>query len=70
MGKTSDQIAEDIHQSRENLKLNLQELETRVRSVTDWRGYAKKHPGAMAAAALAGGVFLSALIGKGGRSRR
>jgi hypothetical protein len=64
MGKTADQIANEIEETRENLRSNLQELETRVKSVTDWRGYARKHPAAMAVAALAGGVLLSTLIGK------
>ena len=64
MGKTSDQIANDIQERREALKSNLQELETRVKSATDWRRYAKNHPGALVAAALAGGMLLSTLIGK------
>jgi hypothetical protein len=64
MGKTTDQIASEIRESRDDLRSNLQELETRVMSVTDWRGYARKHPGAVVAAALAGGALLSTLIGK------
>jgi hypothetical protein len=68
MAKTTDQIASDIAESREDLRLNLQELESRVKSVTDWRGYARKHPGAMAAAALAGGLLLSTLVGKSRRN--
>jgi hypothetical protein len=62
MGQTSDQITSDIHQTRAELKSNLRELETRVKSATDWRAQFRKHPGAMAAAAVVGGALLSALI--------
>jgi ElaB/YqjD/DUF883 family membrane-anchored ribosome-binding protein len=64
MGKTSDQINDDIEETRETLKSNLEELEARVKSATDWRRYVKRHPKAMVAAALASGVLLSTLIGK------
>ena len=63
MGQTTDQITSDIDQSREQLKSNLQELETRVKSATDWRAQFQKHPGRMVAAALVGGVLLSSLLG-------
>lgn len=64
MGKTTDEIATDIDQTREDLKSNLEELETRVKSATDWRSHFRKHPGALAVAAVVGGVLLSAMIGK------
>jgi hypothetical protein len=63
VGKTTDQIATDIDRSRDDLKSNLQELETRVKSVTDWRTQFDKHPGPMMAAALVGGLLLSAMLG-------
>ena len=63
MGQTTDQIASDIDQSREQLKSNLQELETRVKSAADWRSQFQKHPGRMVAAALVGGVLLSSILG-------
>ena len=56
MGKTADQIANDIDRTRQDLKSNLEELETRVRAAADWRDHFRRHPGAMAMAALVGGA--------------
>ncbi len=64
MGKTADQIVSDIDSTREELKMNLEELETRVKSAADWRSYFDRHPGKMAAAALVGGMLLSVMMGK------
>jgi hypothetical protein len=64
MGKTADEIVNDIDYKREQLKSNLEELETRVKSVTDWRSYFEKYPGKMILGALVGGVVLAAMIGK------
>jgi hypothetical protein len=70
MGQTTDEIASDIDQTREDLKSNLDELETRVKAATDWRAHFQKHPGAMVVAALVGGVLLSSMIGKRPTARR
>jgi hypothetical protein len=64
MGQTTDQIASDIDETRQNLKSNLEELETRVKDAADWRAQFRKHPGAMVVAAFVGGVLLSSMIGK------
>ena len=64
MGKTTDEIESDIDSTRQDLKSNLQELETRVKAATDWRGYFRKHSGTMLAAAFGGGVILSSMMGK------
>ena len=64
MGEATDQIAGVIDRTREDLKSNLEELETRVKEVTDWRSHFRKSPGSMVAAALVGGALLSALIGR------
>ena len=64
MGESSDQIATHIDQTREDLRFNLEELETRMKAVTDWRGHFRRHPGPMVIAALSAGVLLSAFIGK------
>jgi hypothetical protein len=68
MGQTTDQIENQIENKREDLKSNLQELETRVRTATDWRHYFAEHTGAMIAAAFGGGVLLATMVG--GRSNR
>ena len=63
MGQTTDEIANDIDRTREDLKSNLAELESRVKAVTDWRAHFRNHPGPMVSAALVGGVLLSLMIG-------
>jgi hypothetical protein len=62
MGQTTDQIADDIAQTRDDLKSNLEELESRVKAAADWRSQFRKHPGPMIAAAMIGGALLSALL--------
>lgn len=64
MGKTADQITAEIDRSREQLQVNLLELETRVKSAADWRVQFQRHPGRMAAAAVVGGMLLAKLIGR------
>jgi hypothetical protein len=64
MGKTTDEIVSDIDQTRGGLKSNLEELESRLKAVTDWRLQVRRHPGAMVAAALVGGALLSLITGK------
>ena len=68
MGQTTDQIENQIENRREELKSNLQELETRVKTATDWRHYFSEHTGTMIAAAFGGGVLLASMLG--GRSNR
>jgi len=64
MGQTSDQIVNDIDQTREDLKSNLEELEIRMKAVTDWRSHFRKRPGPMVIAALVGGALVSSMLGK------
>jgi len=64
MGEASDQITTHIYQTREDLKSNLEELETRMKAVADWRGQFRKHPGPMVIAAPSAGALLSALTRK------
>ena len=68
MGERTEQIENQIENKREDLKSNLQELETRVKAATDWRHYFAEHTGTMIAAAFGGGVLLAAMVG--GRSNR
>jgi hypothetical protein len=64
MGQTTDQITREIHRTRHDLQANLEELETRVKAVADWRDQFRKHTGPMVVAAMLGGVVLSAIVGK------
>jgi hypothetical protein len=64
MGQTTDQIANDIDRTRDHLKANLEELESRMKAVTDWRRHFEKRPGALLAAAMLGGVLLSTMVKK------
>ena len=68
MGQRTDQIENQIETKREDLKSNLEELQTRVKTATDWRHYFAKHTGTMIAAAFGGGVLLATMVG--GRSNR
>jgi hypothetical protein len=68
MGQTTDQIEADIQDKREALRSNFDELENKVKSVTDWRRHFEKHPGTMMAAALGAGALLATM--SGGRNRR
>ena len=68
MGETTDQIEHHIENRREDLQSNFQELESKVKSATDWRAYYRKHPGAMVAVAFGGGVLLSVMAARGRRS--
>jgi len=69
MGERTDQIETQIENKREDLKSNLQELETRVKTATDWRHYFAEHTGTMIAAAFGGGVLLAAMVsGRGTRA--
>jgi len=61
MGESTHQIERDIAAERNELGRNLQLLESKARSLADWRTYFRNHPFAMMAVALGGGVVLGAL---------
>jgi hypothetical protein len=63
MGQTTDQITSEIHRASDELKSNLEELETRVKNAADWRAQFNKHPGPMTVAALVGGALISLVVG-------
>jgi hypothetical protein len=67
--QTTDQIEAHIENTRDELGAHLQELEQKVKSVTDWKRQFRDNPVAMLSAAFAGGIFLAALLG-GRRSKR
>lgn len=61
MGQTTDQIETDIRHTREDLRSNLQELEHKVKAVTDWKQHFQNHPATMVAAAFGAGALLGTL---------
>lgn len=67
MGETTNQIESYIEDKREDLGSNLQELEQKVKSATDWRQQFQKNPMTMVALAFGGGVLLASMTG--GRTR-
>lgn len=62
MDERADEIINDIETERDRLGRNLNELETRVRRVTDWRAQFDNNPMLMIGAALGGGVLLGAIV--------
>lgn len=64
MGKTPDEIANDVDQTRNDLRSNLQELELRVRDATNWRTQVRRHPGRAFGAAVVGGALLALMMGR------
>jgi hypothetical protein len=68
MVETSNQIEGQILYEREQLGANLQELERKVKSATDWRVQFARHPMAMIGAAFSGGVLLATMMN--GRKRK
>ena len=68
MNETTDEIQGHIRDRREDLNANIQELEQKVKSATDWRQHFDKSPGMFLAAALGGGLLL-ALVTNSRKSR-
>lgn len=61
MGESTGQIERDIAAERHELGRNLQLLENKARSLTDWRTHFRNHPYALMAVALGGGALLGVL---------
>jgi hypothetical protein len=62
MGKTPDQIETHIETKRGDLRSNLEELEDKVKSVTDWRQQFRSNPGLMLSLAFGGGMLLAGVL--------
>jgi hypothetical protein len=62
MDQTTEQIESQIHHKRRALRSNLQELEDKARSVTDWRQQVRANPAAMLAVAFVGGMFAARIM--------
>ena len=70
MGQTTDQIERHIEDTRGALGSNLQELEHKVKSVTDWKQHFQNNPMTMLGAAFGGGILLATMLGTKHESRR
>ncbi|MBV8808980.1 MAG: hypothetical protein JO033_09920 [Acidobacteriaceae bacterium] len=69
MGEKSDQIEREIVTERGQLGRNLNELQSKVQEVTDWRLQFQKRPMLMLGVAAGGGLLLASLSGRKSRSR-
>ena len=70
MDEKSDQIERQIVAERGQLGRNLNELESRVQDMTDWRAQFQKRPMLMIGVAASGGLLLASITGRRSRSRR
>jgi hypothetical protein len=64
MGQTTHQIAAHIENTRDDLGSNLQELEQRVKSVTDWKEQFRARPMTMLGLVFGSGVVLATAMGR------
>lgn len=69
MGEKPDQIERHIHEKRNELGENINELQQKVKTAVDWRAQFDRRPLAMVGVAFGGGLLLSLLIGRGRNSR-
>ena len=60
---TTGDIESDIEAKRSDLRANFEELEQKVKSVTDWRQHFRKRPGTMLTAAFGAGALLAVIVG-------
>jgi hypothetical protein len=67
MARTKDEIEAHLERNRAELRSNLEELEQRVRSVTDWRGRFRNNPAICLLLAFGGGFLIAGMTS---RSRR
>ena len=68
MGQATSQIEALIENTRADLGSNLQELEQKVKSVTDWKQHFQTNPMTLLGVAFGGGIIVAALLG--GRKNR
>jgi hypothetical protein len=62
-----NELKRRIATERDQLSSSLEELETKARSLVDWRAQFDSHPLPMLAAAFGGGLLLSGLLSDSGR---
>jgi hypothetical protein len=70
MGEATREIEAHIAETRTDLGSNLQELEQKMKSVTDWKQHFQKNPMKLLGVAFGGGILLATILGGGKRSGR
>jgi hypothetical protein len=63
MGATTNQIERHIEKTRDDLGSNIQELERKVKSATDWKQYFRNSALTLIGLAFGGGVLLASASG-------
>ena len=69
MNKTSDQIAADLRLKRQAFHASVEELQAKLKSVTDWRQQFEQHLVMMIAEAMGAGALLATVAGRAERRR-
>jgi hypothetical protein len=64
MDQKPEQIERHIDRKRRDLRSNFEELEDKVKAVTDWRQLTRNNPAGMLAAAFGGGLLISNMLGR------
>jgi hypothetical protein len=62
MAETKDPIETHLETTRGDLRSNLEELEDKVKSVTDWRQQFRNNPALMLGLAFGGGMLLAGVL--------
>jgi hypothetical protein len=70
MGQTTEQIEHYMERTRDDLGSNLNELEQKVKSITDWKHHFQNKPTTLLGVAFGGGVLLATMVSGGRRNRR
>jgi hypothetical protein len=70
MGENSSQIEREIRVERRQLGHNVEDLQSRVQEITDWRIQFQKRPMLMTGVALGGGMLLASVTRGRAKSRR
>ena len=69
MSKTSAHLVADLQLKRKAMHANIEALQEKVHSVTDWRQQFERHPLLMSAAAMGAGALLATLTARTERHR-
>lgn len=70
MGEKSNQIERQIQAERGQLGQNLNELQSKVEEVTNWRAQFQKRPMLMMGVAIGGGLLLASMTGRSSKRGR